>query len=274
MAPASLPIPAAPDSFRAETRAPEGQFLPLPGLTAPESHSGFQPRRPSALVALPARPPENTAAAPAPASPRPASAPAPVEPAADGGDDAAELAVMPRPSPPNAALAAEIRAAALAEGQALGRTEAEAALSAERAALADQARVLAAALARLATPPQAEVEALNRSLQQAVNRLASDRAGQAIDTMPAAFAERIARLVDRVGQGMREVDLHLHPDDLAALRPLLETACPPNLASLATARLVADHGLSRGDADLRAPGLRLADLIAAPTADFLCEGMN
>lgn len=266
MAAASASVLPAPPPFRAELRQSEGHFLPLPGLSAPEGQSGFQPRRPSALVATPAPAAESSPAVP-PAGPGPASPPVRAEPEAEDGGDPAQLAVMPRPVAPNAALAAEIRAAALAEGQSLGRTEAEAALSAEREALAVQARVLATALARLTAPPPAELEALSQSLAQAVNRLASDRAGLAIDTMPAAFAERIARLADRVGQGMREVAVHLHPDDLAALRPLLDTACPPELASLAAARLVPDSGLARGDADLRAPGLRLADLIDARAPD-------
>jgi flagellar assembly protein FliH len=266
MAAASNSVLPAPYPFRAEIRQPEGQFLPLPGLTAPESHSGFHPRRPSALVA---------ASAPAAAPPLPEPPPAPAIPGVEAGIEAApsELAVMPRPSQPNAALAAEIHAAALAEGQALGRAEAEAALSAKHEALAVQARALAAALAQLASPPLAEVETLTRSLGLAVNRLASERAGLVIDSTPAPFAERIARLVERVAQGMRDVAVHLNPDDLAALRPLLEKACPPEFAALATARLVPDSALSRGDADLRAPGLRLADLIEGAAPGLPREGV-
>ena len=107
------------------------------------------------------------------------------------------------------------------------------------------------------------VEALTRSLDTAVARLASERAGQAIDLQPGPFATRIARLADRLAQGMREVSIHLNPTDVQALQTFLAGAGAPELASLAAARLVPDSRLSRGDADLHAPGLRLADLIDA-----------
>ncbi|WP_164609294.1 flagellar assembly protein FliH [Pseudotabrizicola algicola] len=174
--------------------------------------------------------------------------------------------VMPRPFVPSATQLAEARAEALAEGRAMGLAEAEAALSAQRAELTLQAQTLAAALARLAEPPMAEVDALTRSVSEAVARLASERAGLAIDAHPAAFAERIARLGERVAQGMRDVKIYLHPDDIAALLPVLVEGCPAELAALAAARLVPNATLRRGDADLRAPGLHLADLIENPAS--------
>lgn len=257
--------------FRAEVQQSESLFLPLPGLTAPESYSGFHARTPSALVTSYARTGTSSSEV-SPSLPDPALLPVAPDPDARDENSQPQLAIMPRPSAPNAALSAEIRAAALAEGQALGRAEAEAALSAEREALSVQARAMATALERLTRPPLAEVDALSRALGLAVNRLASERAGLAIDTMPAAFAGRIARLVERMAQGMRDVAVHLHPDDLAALRPLLDAACPPELAVLASARLLPDARLSRGDADLRAPGLRLGDLIDAPEPEPPTQG--
>lgn len=246
----------APRSFRASPGPMQARFVSQPGLTAPDGHSGFQKRDPLTLV-TPQRAPE------------PDLAPVAGEPVAiDRAEvlDAPEpqavaaQAVMPRALPVPAAQLAEARAVALAEGRALGLADAEAAMQAERDDLRAQARALAAALAQLAEPPLAEVDALSQSLGAAVARLASERAGQAIDLMPAPFARRIARLAERVAQGMREVSVHLHPDDLAAIAPLLTGACASELATLAVAHLVPDDRLSRGDADLRAPGLRLADL--------------
>jgi flagellar assembly protein FliH len=238
----------------------KGRFVAQPGLTAPDAVAGFTRRSPAAMVApqKPAQVPAEAVAAvpaPPPAAPEPAEAPAP-------------QAVMPRQPVPSAAQLAEVRAIALAEGRALGLQDAETALRAEREHLAAQARVLSAAVARLAEPPVAEVDALARTIAAAVARLASERAGQAIDTAPGPFARRIARLAERVAQGMRDVAIHLHPDDLAAVSPLVAGACPPDLTALVAARLVPDAGLMRGDADLRAPGLRVADLSGDTTVPF------
>ncbi len=250
---------ALPAAFEATTgflsghSAEKSRFTAQPGMTAPDGRSGFQSRAPLALVIAPKRP---EPAAPHPAPPEVDIAEVPVvEP-----PPVVQHPVMPRPVPPGAALLAETRAVALAEGRAQGIAETETALMADREHLAAQARALAAALAQLQEPPIAEVDALTQSIAAAVARLASERAGQLIDRLPDAFARRIAHLAERVAQGMRDVTIHLHPDDLAAISPLLNQGCPPELSTLAAARLVADCALSRGDADLRAPGLRLGDL--------------
>jgi flagellar assembly protein FliH len=238
--------------FRAGPGPAQARFVSQPGLTAPDGPVGFEKRAPLALVTVPR--------APEPSPPPVIAEPAPPEPVTP---PPVQQAVMPRPLPPAPAQLAETRAVALAEGRALGLADAEAMLRTERDGLRAQASALAAALAHLAEPPVAEVDALTQSIARAVSRLASERAGQAIDIMPAPFAHRIARLAERVAQGIRDVSVHLHPDDLAAIQPLLSEACAPDLSTLAAARLVPDASLSRGDADLRAPGLRLADLSGA-----------
>jgi flagellar assembly protein FliH len=96
----------------------------------------------------------------------------------------------------------------------------------------------------------------------AVLRLAAERAGQAIDADPAPFARRVAALAARLSHAAADFELRLHPDDLARLAPLVAAGLSADLAGLACARLVADETLARGDADLSAPGLRLADLLA------------
>jgi flagellar assembly protein FliH len=199
------------------------------------------------------------ALAPHAAPPDPAPAPMPRDPAPAAEETAAA----------NLRALAAARDEAFARGQAEGRAEgraeglaeAQAAMAAVQAEAAAAARALARALARLAEPPETAVDMLAKTMQAAVARLASQRAGQAIDAAPEPFARRVARLAARVALQQQELTVHLHPADLAAVAPLLAQACPGDLAALAAARLVGDPALARGDADLRAPGVRLADLL-------------
>jgi flagellar assembly protein FliH len=72
--------------------------------------------------------------------------------------------------------------------------------------------------------------------------------------------DRIEALAERVSQGLRSLELRLHPDDLAAITPFL-----PDSDLLTASRLVAEPRLSRGDVDIRADGIRLADLLQSDT---------
>ena len=123
----------------------------------------------------------------------------------------------------------------------------------------DLRHALGALDSALARPSGGAVDALASQLEATVTRLAAQRAGQAIDAAPVPFARRIARLAARVAQHQAMLRMHLHPDDLAVIAPLVAAGLP-DLADLAAARLVPDAALMRGDADLRAPGVRLADL--------------
>ena len=252
---AQVALPPVGDGFRADLTCEEIRFVSQPGLTAPESQGGFRLLTPNALVASTPQdepPPEDPQPPSQAARPDRSEQTEPLTPV--------EHPVMPRQPMPSAALLAETRAAALAEGRALGLAEADVSLRSQKDLLFAQAQTLAVALAQLNEPPVDDVDALARALAVAVARLASERAGQAIDAFPEPFARRITRLAERVAQGTRDTAIHLHPDDLQAVRPLLSGACPPELAALALARLVPDERIARGDADLRAPGLRLADL--------------
>lgn len=151
------------------------------------------------------------------------------------------------------------RAEGLAEGLTQGRAAAQAELAVVREDLSAAARALGRALAALSRPAAVAVDGLAARLEATIMRLAAQRAGQAIDAAPAPFAARVARLAARVASHQGAVRVHLHPDDLAAIAPLVAAGLP-DLADLATARLVPDAALARGDADLRAPGIRLADL--------------
>ncbi|SNX67776.1 flagellar assembly protein FliH [Cereibacter ovatus] len=169
---------------------------------------------------------------------------------------AVEIAPPPPPAPDPALIEAARaegfaagHAAGLAEGQALGRTEAEAALDKAR-------RAFEAAAARLSAPTAADTAHLAQAIDHAVRLLAGQRAGLAIDAHPAAFAARIEALADRVSQGLRQVSVRLNPQDLAAVTPHLAGS-----DLLAEARLAADPRLGRGDAEIRAEGIVLSDLL-------------
>lgn len=136
----------------------------------------------------------------------------------------------------------------VARGIAEGRAAAEAELAPARAAF-----LAAAARLAVAGDPADDIAAV---LAEAVRKLAAERAGQMIDALPAAFAARVEVLADRVAQGVRAVSLRLNPEDLAAITPHLA-----GFDVLGGAELVADARLARGDIEVRAEGIRLADLI-------------
>ncbi len=234
--------------FQADAPPPPASFRPL--WPDPPAAAGFQPLRPQDLATLPdaAPPPAVPEPEPEPETPRPAPPP-----------PTAAIADQPSPEPPPPALTQTDLDRAMEEGRRLGRAEAEAALAAETSRLEPQALALAQAIAALSRPRPEDVAALSAQIDAAVAGMASARAGQAIDAAPAPFARRIAELADQVVQTQAALALHLNPDDLAAIRPLLEGACPAPLAALAQARLVPDPSLARGDVDLRGTGVRIAD---------------
>lgn len=135
-----------------------------------------------------------------------------------------------------------------ARGLAEGRAAAEAEIAPARGAF-----LAAAARLAVAGDPADDIAAV---LAEAVRKLAAERAGQMIDALPAAFAARVEVLADRVAQGVRAVSLRLNPDDLAAITPHLA-----GYDVLGGAVLAADARLARGDVEVRAEGIRLADLI-------------
>lgn len=163
------------------------------------------------------------------------------------------------PPPPDPALVlaqaqAQAHAAGVTEGHskgvAEGRAQAMAELDAARAAF------LAAAKGLGTTAPDLS-DQIAALMAAAVRDLAAQRAGQAIDALPAPFIERIAALADRVAQGMRTVTLRLNPDDLTAIAPHLAGT------DLDGATLTPDPALKRGDVEVRADGIRLADVLGA-----------
>lgn len=136
------------------------------------------------------------------------------------------------------------------EGHDTGRREAEADLQAARDAFLQAATALT-------RDDVIDLGALVPALTDAIRNLASQRAGYAIDDLPAPFLDRIEMLAHQARQGLETVSIRLNPDDHAAIAPHL-----PSAPLVAKSRLTADPGLGRGDVALRVGSIRLRDVIA------------
>lgn len=86
-------------------------------------------------------------------------------------------------------------------------------------------------------------------------RIAGALVGRAYQTDPELLAQLVAEGVDAVGASSRDVEVRLHPDDIAALSPLL--ALSPQQ------RLVPDAALSRGDLRVHAESVRIDGTLEA-----------
>ena len=150
--------------------------------------------------------------------------------------------------------------AAFERGKAEGIVEGRAAAVAETKAAAEAAAQdkLAAAvklfedgLAALAKPQALQADALSRSIQTAILKLANQRAGQQIDEMPEAFLTRIEKLATSIGQKMAAGKLLINAEDYAAMKPHLQNAALD---------FVADSTMARGDIILKFNGVELHDI--------------
>lgn len=186
-----------------------------------------------------------------------------------GPDAGANGATMPEAGPGSPAPAATLTDATepldpatqeriRAEAFAAGRAEAEAEL---RNSLTAATKALQAAAQAFSQPPAGAIAQLRHDIAEAVLRLASERAGLEIDTLPEAFLERIEALADRIHAQSSQPVLRLHPDDLAAIDSLIQGS-----DILASMRIVTALDLSRGDVDLAVDGLRLSDRIIGRAA--------
>jgi flagellar biosynthesis/type III secretory pathway protein FliH len=146
------------------------------------------------------------------------------------------------------------KAEGIAEGRAAAVAETKAA--AEAAAqdkLAAAVKLFEDGLAALAKPQALQAEALSRSIQTAILKLANQRAGQQIDEMPEAFLTRIEKLATSIGQKMATGKLLINAEDYAAMKPHLQNAAFD---------FIADPIIARGDIILKFDGVELHDIAA------------
>lgn len=241
----ATPEPAPPPPMAA---AP-----PLAEVTAPPEPQPVLPEAPPDATAPAARPevmPETPTAATPKAEPAPAppiDAPAATAPTAPAVSTEALRAAR-----------SEGYREGEAAGAASGRAEAEAAANTR---LAQAIAALEAATAALSAPDAGLIAALRHEISQTVLALASARAGVQIDTLPGAFLRRIEALTDRVQADLAQTAIRLNPEDLRAVKSVLSDAAP-----LASARLIPDTALVRGDIDIAVGGLRLTDRIGIDPA--------
>lgn len=102
-------------------------------------------------------------------------------------------------------------------------------------------------------PDLSDLEFLEASIRLAVIRLASERAGYAIDECGEYFLERIKSLVGQVEVSLSEAKLSLNPEDLKALEPYAQQIKSEQLF------LVADEKVARGDIVFKFKGIELSD---------------
>ncbi|WP_369938783.1 FliH/SctL family protein [Xanthomonas medicagonis] len=81
-------------------------------------------------------------------------------------------------------------------------------------------------------------------------RIAGSLVGRAYEADPALLSDLVGEALDAVGGARREVEVRLHPDDIAALTPLLALMADGT-------RLVPDLTLSRGDLRVHAEAVRI-----------------
>ena len=86
-------------------------------------------------------------------------------------------------------------------------------------------------------------------------RIAGALVGRAYEADPALLVQLVGEAVDAVGGSTREVEVRLHPDDIAALAPLM-TLTP-------TQRLMPHTSLSRGDLRVHAEAVRIDGTLEA-----------
>ena len=93
------------------------------------------------------------------------------------------------------------------------------------------------------------------ALSELAVRIAGALVGRAYQTDPVLLQELATSALDAVGGSQREVELRLHPDDIAALTPVL--------AMTAHTRLTADTSLTRGDLRVHAESVRIDGTLEA-----------
>ena len=146
----------------------------------------------------------------------------------------------------------EGKAEGMEEGRAAGRAEASAQL--ERVIQAFEA-----ATSRLSGLTAVDSDALAASINDAILRIASDRAGKAIAQQPDSFADRIEALLATIRTVSGQPSIRLNPADLTSIQPLADTR-----EKLRHCNFVADDALAHGDLSVMVGTIGIDDIIVPP----------
>lgn len=161
----------------------------------------------------------------------------------------AAIEAEPPPPPPRPPTLEEIQAiqdAAYQEGLERGHAEGFAQGQAEVRRLTAQIDGILDNFSRPLSRLENEVVG---ALGELAVRIAGSLVGRAYEADPVLLSDLVTEAIEAVGGASREVEVRLHPDDIAALTPLLSL--------MSGTRLTADMGLSRGDLRVHAESVRI-----------------
>jgi|SRR5690554_5836118 len=171
-------------------------------------------------------------------------------PALDAADPAAgapgDGGQAPPLRPPSLEEIQQIRDEAQREGREEGRAEGFAQGQAEVRRLAAQIEGI---LDNFSQPLARLEDEVVAALGELAVRIAGGLVGRAYRADPTLLADLVGEAVDTVGGTGRDVEVRLHPEDLAELTPLLSL--------MPVTRLLADPGLARGDLRVHAESVRI-----------------
>ena len=125
---------------------------------------------------------------------------------------------------------------------------------------ADIINRLEAVIAAAASADAVDVSELAPELEQAVLRLASERAGLAISENPQGLVQRIENLVEKVKSGAKAISVTLNPDDLKAI-----DSWRPAASAHPEWMWRTDASFAPGDIQLKLDGITVTDLLGADT---------
>ena len=156
----------------------------------------------------------------------------------------------------------EGRRAGFDEGKAIGMEEGRTAGRAEASAQLERViQAFEAATSQLADLTAVDSDALAASINEAILRLASERAGQAIAEQPDSFADRIEALLATIRTVSGQPSIRLNPADLASIQPLADTR-----EKLRHCNFVADETLAHGDLSVMVGTIGIDDIIVPSEA--------
>ena len=156
------------------------------------------------------------------------------------------------PSPPSVQELQVLEQAAHAEGFARGHADGFAAGQGEVRRMIAQIEGILDGFTRPLARLDGEVA---DALAELATRIAGTLLGREYSADPTLLADLVREALDAVGNGSREIELRLHPDDFGVLAP--------HLAGLDGVRLTIDATLGRGELRLHSESVRIDGTIAA-----------